>query len=123
VIYQTLDEPVGKNELQGRSDIPQTLEEFMTEMKKGGYDAKTFAVKLREMVKFSYSFQIEENYFNAFITVVQAEFSINYKAKHFLGNPYGAKDQDGQNPRISISTCSIKQHTKTTSLPFLDFGQ
>ncbi|KAL2331570.1 hypothetical protein Fmac_019151 [Flemingia macrophylla] len=50
VIYQTLDEPLGKHDLQGRSDIPQTLEEFMTEMKKGGYDAKTFAVKLREMV-------------------------------------------------------------------------
>ncbi|KAK7324649.1 hypothetical protein VNO77_28378 [Canavalia gladiata] len=50
VIYQTLDEPLGKNELKGRYDIPQTLEEFMTEMKEGGYDAKTFAVKLREMV-------------------------------------------------------------------------
>ncbi|BAT92425.1 hypothetical protein LR48_Vigan05g145600 [Vigna angularis] len=50
VIYQTLDEPLGKHELQGRFDIPQTLEEFMTEMKKGGHDAKTFAVKLREMV-------------------------------------------------------------------------
>ncbi|QCE09817.1 probable galacturonosyltransferase 12 isoform X1 [Vigna unguiculata] len=50
VIYQTLNEPLGKHELQGRFDIPQTLEEFMTEMKKGGYDAKTFAVKLREMV-------------------------------------------------------------------------
>ncbi|KAK7290813.1 hypothetical protein RIF29_05525 [Crotalaria pallida] len=50
VIYRTLDEPLSKDELQGRSDIPQTLEEFMTETKKGGYDAKTFAVKLREMV-------------------------------------------------------------------------
>ncbi|XP_014522050.1 probable galacturonosyltransferase 12 [Vigna radiata var. radiata] len=50
VIYQTLDEPLGKHELQGRFDIPQTLEEFMIEMKKGGHDAKTFAVKLREMV-------------------------------------------------------------------------
>ncbi|WVY99532.1 hypothetical protein V8G54_025602 [Vigna mungo] len=50
VIYQTLDEPLGKHELQGRFDIPQTLEEFMTEIKKGGHDAKTFAVKLREMV-------------------------------------------------------------------------
>jgi len=53
VIYQTLDEPLGKHELQGRSDIPQTLAEFMTEMKNGGYDAKTFAIKLREMVPFS----------------------------------------------------------------------
>ncbi|KAK8469504.1 hypothetical protein PHAVU_005G091200 [Phaseolus vulgaris] len=50
VIYQTLNEPLGKLELQGRFDIPQTLEEFMTEMKSGGYDAKTFAIKLREMV-------------------------------------------------------------------------
>ncbi|XP_047174288.1 probable galacturonosyltransferase 12 [Vigna umbellata] len=50
VIYQTLDEPLGKHELQGRFDIPQTLEEFMTEMNKGGHDAKTFAVNLREMV-------------------------------------------------------------------------
>ena len=53
MIYQTLDEPLGKHELQGRSDIPQTLAEFMTEMKNGGYDAKTFAIKLREMVPFS----------------------------------------------------------------------
>ncbi|KAL1346063.1 hypothetical protein AAHE18_08G162200 [Arachis hypogaea] len=50
VIYQTLDAPLDKDELRGRSDIPQTLEEFMTEVKKGGFDAKTFAVKLREMV-------------------------------------------------------------------------
>lgn len=50
MIYQTLDEPLNKDELKGRSDIPQTLEEFMTEMKQGGYDAKTFALKLREMV-------------------------------------------------------------------------
>ncbi|KAE9599786.1 hypothetical protein Lal_00046266 [Lupinus albus] len=51
IIYQTLDEPLSKDKLQGRTDIPQTLEEFMIEMKKGGYDAKTFAVKLREMAK------------------------------------------------------------------------
>ncbi|XP_057729535.1 probable galacturonosyltransferase 12 [Arachis stenosperma] len=50
VIYQTLDAPLDKDELRGRSDIPQSLEEFMTEVKKGGFDAKTFAVKLREMV-------------------------------------------------------------------------
>jgi len=51
VIYQTLDEPIGNDELKGRFDIPQTLEEFMVKMKEGGYDAKTFAVKLREMVQ------------------------------------------------------------------------
>lgn len=52
MIYGILDQPLGKDELEGRSDIPQTLEEFMTQMKEGGYDAKTFAIKLREMVPF-----------------------------------------------------------------------
>lgn len=50
MIYQTLDEPLGNDELKGRVDIPQTLEEFMINMKEGRYDVKTFAVKLREMV-------------------------------------------------------------------------
>ncbi|OIV99167.1 hypothetical protein TanjilG_19663 [Lupinus angustifolius] len=50
VMYGILDQPLGKDELEGRSDIPQTLKEFMTEMKEGGYDAKAFAIKLREMV-------------------------------------------------------------------------
>lgn len=50
-----LDQPLDKYEMEGKSDIPQTLEEFMTEMNKGGYDAKTFAIKLREMVAFSHS--------------------------------------------------------------------
>ncbi|KAM1101051.1 hypothetical protein ACFX15_007183 [Malus domestica] len=50
VIYQILEEPIGKHELQGRSDIPQTLDEFMVEIKNGKSDAMTFAVKLREMV-------------------------------------------------------------------------
>lgn len=67
MIYQTLNEPLGKHELQGRFDIPQTLEEFMTEMKKGGYDAKTFAVKLREMVPFSNSLKKEQT---SFITCI-----------------------------------------------------
>lgn len=60
MIYQTLDEPLGNDELNGRVDIPQTLEEFMINMKEGRYDAKTFAVKLREMVIISSSFQLEE---------------------------------------------------------------
>ena len=68
MIYQTLNEPLGKLELQGRFDIPQTLEEFMTEMKSGGYDAKTFAIKLREMVPFSNSLEKEESSFRAFIS-------------------------------------------------------
>uniref|UniRef100_A0A2N9J0Y0 Hexosyltransferase n=1 Tax=Fagus sylvatica TaxID=28930 RepID=A0A2N9J0Y0_FAGSY len=50
VIYQVLEEPIGKDELQGRSDVPQSLEEFMAEIKKEKSDAKTFALKLREMV-------------------------------------------------------------------------
>ncbi|KAL5736081.1 hypothetical protein ACOSQ2_030869 [Xanthoceras sorbifolium] len=50
VIYQVLEEPISKDELQGRSDIPQTLEEFMADIKESKSDAKTFAVKLREMV-------------------------------------------------------------------------
>ncbi|KAH0986840.1 hypothetical protein GBA52_014017 [Prunus armeniaca] len=50
VIYQILEEPIGKDELQGRSDIPQSLDEFMAEIKEGKSDAKTFAVKLRDMV-------------------------------------------------------------------------
>lgn len=50
MIFQVLDEPLGKDKLQGRSDIPQTLEDFMTEVKESEYDAKTFALKLREMV-------------------------------------------------------------------------
>ncbi|BBH01911.1 galacturonosyltransferase 12 [Prunus dulcis] len=50
VIYQILEEPIGKDELQGRSDIPQSLDEFMAEIKEGKSDAKAFAVKLRDMV-------------------------------------------------------------------------
>ncbi|KAJ1441915.1 Nucleotide-diphospho-sugar transferase [Sesbania bispinosa] len=53
VMYSILDQPLGKDELEGRSDIPQTLEEFMTDIKKDEYDAKTFAIKLREMAWFS----------------------------------------------------------------------
>ena len=50
VIYQILDKPVSKDEVQGKTDIPQTLEEFMAEMKESRSDAKTFALRLREMV-------------------------------------------------------------------------
>jgi len=66
VIYQTLDEPIGNDELKGRFDIPQTLEEFMVKMKEGGYDAKTFAVKLREMVHHS---PLHINAISTFVTV------------------------------------------------------
>ncbi|KAM7267445.1 hypothetical protein ACFE04_009611 [Oxalis oulophora] len=51
VIYQILEEPIGNDELKGRSDIPQTLEDFMAEIKKiSKIDAKSFAIKLREMI-------------------------------------------------------------------------
>lgn len=50
MIYQILEEPISKDELQGRSDIPQTLEEFTAEIKESKSDAKTFAIKLRDMV-------------------------------------------------------------------------
>ncbi|KAH9803297.1 putative galacturonosyltransferase 12 [Citrus sinensis] len=46
----TIEEPMSKDELKGRSDIPQTLEEFMADMKESKSDAKTFAIKLRDMV-------------------------------------------------------------------------
>lgn len=51
VMYQILDKPMSRGELQGRLDnIPQTLEDFMAEIKESKPDAKTFALKLREMV-------------------------------------------------------------------------
>lgn len=50
MIYRILEEPISKDELKGRSDVPQTLEDFMAEIKKTKSDAKAFAVKLREMV-------------------------------------------------------------------------
>ncbi|KAG5255133.1 galacturonosyltransferase [Salix suchowensis] len=50
VIFQVLEQPLGNDELKGRRDIPQTLEEFMDEVKNTRLDAKNFALKLREMV-------------------------------------------------------------------------
>ncbi|XP_038689820.1 probable galacturonosyltransferase 12 isoform X2 [Tripterygium wilfordii] len=50
VMYQVLEKPINKDELKGRSDIPQSLEEFLIEVKKSRLDARTFALKLREMV-------------------------------------------------------------------------
>ncbi|CAI0380158.1 unnamed protein product [Linum tenue] len=50
VMYKVLEQPIDKEELQGRTDIPQTLEEFMAEVKDSRFDARTFALKLREMV-------------------------------------------------------------------------
>ncbi|KAI5571756.1 hypothetical protein BDE02_11G115800 [Populus trichocarpa] len=50
VMYQVLEQPLDNDELKGRDDIPQTLEEFMDEVKNSIFDAKAFALKLREMV-------------------------------------------------------------------------
>lgn len=50
MIYQTLEEPIDKDELERRTDVPQSLEEFMAEIRESKSDAMTFAVKLREMV-------------------------------------------------------------------------
>ncbi|MED6184256.1 hypothetical protein PIB30_045718 [Stylosanthes scabra] len=52
VIYEILDQPLSNDELKGRSDIPQTLEELMSDVKEGVYDVKAFAIKVREMVTF-----------------------------------------------------------------------
>ncbi|RVW37346.1 putative galacturonosyltransferase 12 [Vitis vinifera] len=49
VMYQILDEPASKDEIQGRDDIPQTLEEFTAEVKESRSDARAFAIKLRAM--------------------------------------------------------------------------
>jgi alpha-1,4-galacturonosyltransferase len=52
VMYQVLEQPLDNDELKGRDDIPQTLEEFMDEVKNSIFDAKAFALKLREMVSY-----------------------------------------------------------------------
>ncbi|GER53326.1 galacturonosyltransferase 12 [Striga asiatica] len=51
VIYQVFEEPVDQNEVQPvEQEIPQTMEDFIAEMKDERPDAKTFAVKLKAMV-------------------------------------------------------------------------
>ncbi|KAA8526935.1 hypothetical protein F0562_008836 [Nyssa sinensis] len=51
VIYQVLEEPLSPDEIQGGPDqVPQSLEEFVAEMKNGRSDAKAFAVKLKSMI-------------------------------------------------------------------------
>uniref|UniRef100_M4E1T9 Hexosyltransferase n=1 Tax=Brassica campestris TaxID=3711 RepID=M4E1T9_BRACM len=49
-MYQVLEQPLSEEELKGRSDIPQTLEDFMSEVKRSKSDAREFAQKLKEMV-------------------------------------------------------------------------
>ncbi|KAL9147441.1 hypothetical protein ABFS82_13G173600 [Erythranthe guttata] len=50
VIYQVLEEPVTQGEIQTGPEIPQTMEDFVAEIKDERPDAKTFAVKLKAMV-------------------------------------------------------------------------
>lgn len=50
VIYQVLEDPANENEIQSVLEIPQTLEDFIAEMKDERPDAKTFALKLKSMV-------------------------------------------------------------------------
>ncbi|KAI4388169.1 hypothetical protein MLD38_000524 [Melastoma candidum] len=50
VMYRILEAPVTEAEVQGKSDVPQTLEEFVAEVKESTYDARAFALRLREMV-------------------------------------------------------------------------
>lgn len=50
MIYRVLEEPSDQTDTQTRPESPQTLEEFVAEMKDGRPDAKTFAVKLKAMV-------------------------------------------------------------------------
>ncbi|KAE8693420.1 putative galacturonosyltransferase 12 [Hibiscus syriacus] len=49
VIYRKLEEAVKEDEVQGKADIPQTLQDFMAGIKESRSDAKSFALKLREM--------------------------------------------------------------------------
>ncbi|XP_051124892.1 probable galacturonosyltransferase 12 [Andrographis paniculata] len=52
VMYQVLGEPVNQSQVQLGQEIPQTMEEFIEEMKDERPDAKTFAIKLKAMVTF-----------------------------------------------------------------------
>lgn len=50
VIYHVLEEPVNQDELRAGAEIPQTLEDFMAEIRDSRPDAKAFALKLKAMV-------------------------------------------------------------------------
>ncbi|KAF8047322.1 hypothetical protein N665_3094s0001 [Sinapis alba] len=49
-MYQVLEQSLSEEELKGRSDIPQTLEDFMSEVERSKSDAREFTQKLKEMV-------------------------------------------------------------------------
>ncbi|GAB2230648.1 hypothetical protein Drorol1_Dr00014929 [Drosera rotundifolia] len=50
VIYQVLEEPNSANEIKPDPDVPQSLEEFVSQMKETRPDAKTFAMELKSMI-------------------------------------------------------------------------
>ncbi|GAB4846215.1 Probable galacturonosyltransferase 12 [Ancistrocladus abbreviatus] len=53
VIYQVFEEPgVSKDVKNPGPDVPQSLEEFMAEMKDSRPDARTFAIKLKSMIDY-----------------------------------------------------------------------
>lgn len=49
-IYRVLEGAETDDPTAAGSDVPQTLEEFIAEMKSDRTDAKTFALRLRAMV-------------------------------------------------------------------------
>lgn len=49
-IYRVLEEGESKEVKSSASDVPQSLEEFVAEMKSNRSDAKTFALRLKAMV-------------------------------------------------------------------------
>ena len=49
-IYRVLEEGGSEAVKSSTSDVPQSLEEFVAEMKSNRSDAKTFALRLRAMV-------------------------------------------------------------------------
>lgn len=51
MIYKILEEPITEDEVKGEAEIiPQSLEEFVAEIKDSRSDAETFALKLKSMV-------------------------------------------------------------------------
>lgn len=57
MIYQVLEEEINPNEIEIG---PQTLQEFVAEMKSELPDAKTFAIKLKSMVYSLVSFHYKQ---------------------------------------------------------------
>lgn len=49
-MYRILEEPENQTETQSEQEIPQTMEDFIADMKNEKPDAKTFAIKLKAMV-------------------------------------------------------------------------